>query len=36
MIKYMTRMGQKTGTLKPSKNVMVKEMHVALVAQHQN
>ena len=32
----MTRMGQKTGTLNPSKKVMANETHVALVAQHQN
>jgi hypothetical protein len=36
VMKYMTKMGQKTGTLKSSKKVQRKAMTVALVAEYQN
>ena len=36
VMKYITRMGQKTGMLKNSKNVQVNAMTVALVAEYQN
>ena len=36
VMKYMTRMGQKTGMLKKSKKVHTKAMTVALVAEYQN
>ena len=36
VMKYMTRMGQKTGMLKKSKNVHVNAMTVAFVAEYQN
>ena len=36
IIKYMTKIGQKTGTLKTSKKVHVKATIVARVAHHQN
>ena len=36
VMKYMTRMGQKTGMLKKSKNVQTKAMTVAFVAEYQN
>lgn len=36
VMKYMTRMGQKTGMLKKSKKVQVKAISVAFVAEYQN
>ena len=36
VMKYMTRMGQKTGMLKNSKKVQPKPMSVAFVAEYQN
>ena len=36
VMKYMTRIGQKTGMLKKSKNVHKKAMTVAFVAEYQN
>ena len=36
VMKYMTRMGQKTGMLKKSKKVQTKAMAVAFVAEYQN
>jgi len=36
VIKYMTRMGQKTGMLKNSKKVQKNAMTVAFVAEYQN
>ena len=36
VMKYMTSIGQKTGTLKSSKKVQKKAMTVALVAEYQN
>ena len=36
VIKYMTRMGQKTGILKNSKKVQAKAIRVAFVAEYQN
>ncbi len=36
VMKYMTRIGQKTGMLKNSKKVQVKAMTVAFVAEYQN
>jgi len=36
MIKYMTRIGQNTGTLKTSKNVQMKPIIMAFVAEYQN
>jgi len=36
VMKYMTRMGQKTGMLKNSKKVQKKAIRVALVAEYQN
>ena len=36
VMKYMTRIGQKTGILKKSKNVHTNAMTVAFVAEYQN
>jgi type I site-specific restriction-modification system R (restriction) subunit len=36
VMKYMTRMGQKTGMLKKSKKVHTNAMTVAFVAEYQN
>ena len=36
LMKYITRMGQKTGMLKNSKKVQKNAMTVALVAEYQN
>ena len=36
VMKYMTRIGQKTGMLKKSKNVQTNAMTVAFVAEYQN
>ena len=36
VMKYMTKIGQNTGMLKKSKNVQVKAITVALVAEYQN
>ena len=36
VMKYMTRIGQKTGMLKNSKKVQKKAITVALVAEYQN
>jgi len=36
VMKYMTRIGQKTGMLKKSKNVHTNAMTVAFVAEYQN
>jgi hypothetical protein len=36
VIKYITRIGQKTGMLKNSKKVQTKAMTVAFVAEYQN